>query len=217
MPQMNTSQSDGGRPAPVQLSTLALRGMGQVYDINLAAARMLLQTQARAASVFGLPDWSMLFERGDERTRSLLSGGAEQLVQQVERVGEAAIELQRQVGRVVETQTSTMVETLHQGIDELGNQTTEALKQLCDTARQQADEAERAAQSVTQTLRETVHHGGEQLREVTRQGGEQARDAMRQGGEQARDTAQQAGEEARDTAHRSAQGGRGRGGHSAAA
>ena len=208
MPQMNFSQSDGRRAAPVQLSMLALRGMGQVYDINLAAARMLLQTQARAASVFGLPDWSGLFEQGDERTRSLLSGGAEQLVQQVERVGEATAELQRQVGRVVETQTSTMVETLHQGIDELGNQTTEALKQLCDTARQQADEAERAAESVSQTLRETVRQSGEKLREVTRQGGEQARDA-----------AQQAGEETRETAQRTASGAHGgrRGGHSAAA
>ena len=210
MPQMNFSQSDGRRAAPVQLSMLALRGMGQVYDINLAAARMLLQTQARAASVFGLPDWSGLFEQGDERTRSLLSGGAEQLVQQVERVGEAAAELQRQVGRVVETQTSTMVETLHQGIDELGNQTTEALKQLCDTARQQADDAERAAQTVSQTLRETVRQSGEKLREVTREGGEQARDATEQGGEEVRNGAQHRGSGG-------THGGRGRGGHSAAA
>jgi hypothetical protein len=213
MAQMNISQSEGRRPAPVQMSMLALRGMGQVYDINFTAARMLLQTQARAASLFGLPDWTGLFEHGDERTRSLLSGGAEQLVQQAERVGEAAAELQRQVGRVVETQASTMVETLHQGIDELGNQTTEALKQLCDTARQQADEAERAAQTMSQTLRETVRQGGEKLRDVTRQGGEQVREATRQGAEQARDAAQQAGEETRDAAQR----GRGRGGHTAAA
>ena len=51
----------GARRAPIHVTALALRGIGQLYDMNVAATRVLLQTHARAASAFGFPDWSGLF------------------------------------------------------------------------------------------------------------------------------------------------------------
>ena len=54
MQEGNRSQSQNrdsqGRQSQAHLTSLALRSIGQVYDMNLSAARVLLQTQARAAS-----------------------------------------------------------------------------------------------------------------------------------------------------------------------
>jgi len=131
----------GGRQASMQAPMLALRGLGQFYDINMTAARVLLRTQARAASAFGWPGWTEVLD---------------QLSENAKRANEAAADLQRQVGRVVETQASTVAESLKHGLEELGTQTTEGLKQLCETARQQADEAERTAQSLTEEMMQRV-------------------------------------------------------------
>lgn len=183
-------QNSQGRPTPVQLTALALRGLGQVYDMNLSATRVLLQTHARAASVLGWPDWSEMFHQVDDRARHVFASGAEQLMQTAQRANEAAADLQRQVGRVVETQAVTIAENLQQGLEELGTQTSEGLRHLSETARQQADEAERLAQAVSQEVREKMHESGEQLRDSMRRGSDQLGQAIRQGGEDARDAAQ---------------------------
>lgn len=187
-------QNSQGRPTPVQLTALALRGLGQVYDMNLSATRVLLQTHARAASVLGWPDWSEMFHQVDDRARHVFASGAEQLMQTAQRANEAAADLQRQVGRVVETQAVTIAENLQQGLEELGTQTSEGLRHLSETARQQADEAERLAQAVSQEVREKMHESGEQMRDSMRRGSEQLGQAIRQGGEDARDAAQRGSE-----------------------
>jgi hypothetical protein len=183
-----------GRHTPVHLTALALRSIGQVYDMNLSAARVLLQTQARAASAIGLPDWSGLFNVVDERARHVFSTGTEQLLDTTQRANEVAAELQREVGRVVETQATTVAQTLQLGLEELGEQTNESLNQLVETARQQAEEAERVAQSLAEEMRTSIQEGGEQMRSSMREGGEQARGGMREAGEQARGEMQRAQE-----------------------
>jgi hypothetical protein len=202
--QQNRSQasSQGGRPSSVSVTSLALRGLGQVYDMNLAATRVMLQTQARAASVLGFPDWSGVFDQVDERARHVFSASAEQLVETTQRASEVASDLQRQVGRVVETQAATVAESLQHGLEELSTQANEGLKQLCDTARQQADEAERVAQTMSEEMRETLRQGGEQMRNAMRQGGEEVRGSLRQGGEQMSESMRQGGEESREAAQR---------------
>lgn len=192
MPQANTqgqgSAQGGFRTPPLQAPMLALRGIGQVYDMNLAATRVLLRTQARAASAFG---WTGL------------TAVLEQLSENAQRANEAAADLQRQVGRVVETQASSVAESLQHGLEELGTQTTEGLKQLCETARQQADEAERTAQAITEELRDTLREGREQMGETMREGGERMRAAMRQNGDEGREQMHDGGQQARDAARES--------------
>lgn len=170
MPQANHAnpQTQGRQRAPVHLTEIALRGLGQVYDIQLSAARVMLQTQARAASAIGLPDWSGIFSSVDERARSVFASGAEQLVNTARRANDAAVELQRELGRVVETQAATVAETLQQGLEELGNQTEEGLSQLVESTRQQAEEAQRAASAM-----------GEEFRSAAQQASDEARDARR--------------------------------------
>jgi hypothetical protein len=150
-----------------------LRSIGQVYDMNLSATRVLLQTQARAASALGLPDWSGLFGSVDERARHVFAAGAEQLVSTAQRANEVAVDLQREVGRVVETQTATVAETLKQGLEELGSQASEGLSQLVQSTRQQAEEAERVASALNERLRESIRQGGEQARDQMRRSQEE--------------------------------------------
>ncbi|NRF65401.1 hypothetical protein HLB44_00240 [Aquincola sp. S2] len=202
MQQGSFFQSGSGRQTPVQVTTFALRSLGQLYDMNLAATRVLLQTQARAASAFGWPDLSGVFDQVDERARSAFATGAEQIAQTAQRANEAAAELQRQVGRVVETQAVTMTERLQQGLQELGSQTSEGLQQLCETARAQADEAERVSKAISQELRDTLREGGQQARSAIREGGERLGETLRQGGQQTTDALRQGGQEARDAAQR---------------
>ena len=209
-----TGQLSGGpqRSSTMNVTAFALRSFGKVFDMNMTATRVMLQTQARAASALGWPDLSDVFNRVDEKARSVFSASAEQLAQTAQMPNEAASELQRQVGRVVETQAATVAETLQQGFEELGAHTSESLKQLCDTAREQAEQAERVGESMSQELRDTLRQGGEQMRDALRQSGDelrstaregsqQAQDAAHQSGQQLRDAAQEGGEQMRDAAH----------------
>jgi hypothetical protein len=196
MPQGFRSQGQGqqgqegrGRASPAHLTTLALRSLGQVYDMNMSATRVWMQTQARAASAMGLPDWSGWFEAADDRARRVFSTGAEQLVSTAQRATEAATELQREVSRVVDIQTSTVAQTLQYGLQELGSQTSEGLTQLVETAREQAEEAERTASEMGDQMRQGIEEGGEQMRR-SRQAGMRAVDEIGEAGEQAEQEAE---------------------------
>jgi hypothetical protein len=202
MQQENTSAAAGGRTSPAQATSIALRSLGQMYDINIATTRALLQAQARAASAFGWPDLSNLFDQVDERTRHAFSTSAEQLVQVTQRTNDAAMELQQQVGRVVQTQAATMAESLQHSLQEIGEQTGESLRQLCDNARLQAEEAERVAKSASAEFRDTLREGSAHARQALREGGRQFGDAVRQSGEQANDLLRQGGQQAREGAQR---------------
>lgn len=158
-----------------------MRSISQVYDMNLSAARVMLQTHARAASALGLPDWSGLFNSMDERARHVFSTGAEQLVNTAKRANEAAAELQREVGRVVETQATSVAETLKHGLEELGTHATEGFDQLVQTAREQAEEAERVASALGDEMREAMEESGNQAREATQRGSDGASQASNSG------------------------------------
>jgi hypothetical protein len=202
MQQENTSATAGARPSPAQATAIALRSLGQVVDINISTTRVLLQAQARAASAFGWPDWSNLFDQVGDRTRHVFSTSAEQLVQATQRANDAALELQQQVGRVVQTQAATMAESLQNSLQEIGEQTGEGLRQLCDNARLHAEQAERVAQSASEEFRDTLREGSAQARQALREGGRQFGNAVRQGGEQADDLLRQGGQQAREGAQR---------------
>jgi hypothetical protein len=139
----------------VNFAAIALRGASQVADMQLTAARLLLQTQARAAAAFGLPDVSAVFNEIDERTRHVFSTGAEQVLETAQRANEAVTELQRQVGRVVETQAVVAAEQWQRGLEELGTQAQEGIEQLCEAARQSAEEAQQATQLMADAAHET--------------------------------------------------------------
>ncbi len=121
-----------------QASALAMRGFGQLCDLQLAATRVMLQTAQRTT--------------------------------------DALADMQHEVGRIVESQASSVAESIQRGLEELNTQATSGLQQIYDTARQQADAAREAAQAMGEQARQ----GGEQLRDAWRQGGEQAHENLRE-------------------------------------
>ncbi len=194
--QQGGGQHDGGQqqPSMVNMTAMAARGLGQIYDMQLAASRMLLQTQARAASVFGIPDYSGLFRIGDDRARRVFSTTTDELVEVTQRTSDTVSEIQRHVGRLLEVNAVNMSESWRQGLQEFATQAEDSLEQLQELARQQADEAVRAAQEFSEMTRQTMRQGGEEMRETMRQGAERGREATAEAGEAARQEAERAGQ-----------------------
>jgi gas vesicle protein len=172
---------------------IAMRGVGQLYDMQVAAARIMLQTQASAACAFGFPDFSGLFRVADDRARRVFSSGTEQMLHLAEQANEATSEVQRQLGRMLEFHAVTAAENWQHGLEELGVQAEESLEELKELARQQVEETMRAAQAISEETRETMREGGEQFRQTIRQGSEQGRENIAQMGEAGREQAEQAG------------------------
>jgi dsDNA-specific endonuclease/ATPase MutS2 len=202
---MTASQNAFQEAHPLHLTAIALRSAGQVVDIQLSTARALIRTHARAAAAFGLPDWSGLFDSQDDRVRRAFSASAEQLLQTAQQANEAAAELQRQFGRVLETQAAQATENWQRGLEELGQQAQESLGQLTETARQTAEQAARSAEQLGRQVQDGVRNAGSQFGQATRDIGQTLQrasgdgaDALRQGGQQAADEARQSGDGLRE-------------------
>lgn len=195
MPQENRASPDA-QFHPVNITAIALRSAGHLYDLQVSATRTLLQTQARAAAAFGLPDWSPLFDSADERVRNVFATGAEQVLNTARQANEAVTELQRHVGRVLETQTTQAAESWQRGLEQLGSQASEGFSQLRETARRTADDAQRGAQVFGQQFRDNVQRAGEEARSQQQQGNGAAREASSQIADAAREVAQQSAQPA---------------------
>ncbi|MGE5386507.1 MAG: hypothetical protein ACM3SV_11550 [Betaproteobacteria bacterium] len=164
----------------VNISAIAMRGFGQFYDLQAAAARMVFQSQARAASAFGLPDYSHLFQFTDERAKRAFSSTTEQLLNTAEQTKGTFQDVQREVGKLMEVQAVSVAENWQQSLQELSAQAEEHMNQLKELARQQAEQAKQATESLSEAARESFREGSQQLRETMQQGAETGREAMRQ-------------------------------------
>jgi DNA anti-recombination protein RmuC len=191
MPQTNQPPTGANQTGPI--TSMAFRSAQQMFDLNLSVARVLWRTQAKTAAAFGMPDLSPLFDTADDGARRVLNAGTEQLLSTAQRANDAAVELQRQVGRVLETQTTQAAQTLQHGLEEFGQQAAEGLTQLCETARQTAEEAERSAEELAQQTLESIRRAGEQQREGLQRASEQQREGVQRTGEQFRSGAAEAG------------------------
>lgn len=178
----------------IRLTSVALRGVGQVCDLQMTAARMLLRSQARAMAAFGWPDVTGLFNSADERTRNLYATAAEQMVRAAQRAGEAATELQREVSRLVDTQAAMAVENWQRGLEEIGTQAEQGLNELCETTRRTAEEAAEATRTTAEATRETLREGGTAVRHAVRESADATRAAMRESGDATRQVLREAGQ-----------------------
>ncbi|MEF8701389.1 MAG: hypothetical protein V5B33_19170 [Candidatus Accumulibacter sp. UW20] len=169
MPQANRNQEvrrENIPPPALNAASLTLRGFGALYDMQLSAVRLMLQSQARAAAMFGLPDYSDMFSLADERSRRLFASGTEQLLQTTERTREALAEIRRHIVHAAESQTASLVDQWTRGMAEFGDQTEQGLMQISQAARRQAEEVERAIeqQKVAQEKAERIERekGGQE-------------------------------------------------------
>lgn len=154
-------QGNGVGRGSMSIPGIAFRGIGRLCDMQMAATRLMLQTQASAACALGMPDYSGLFRIADDRAKRVFSSGAEQLLQLAERTNETTSEIQREMGRLLEVQTVNEAENWQRGLEELGAQAEESLEEFKEMARQQAEEALRIAEQFSQESREAMRQGGE--------------------------------------------------------
>lgn len=130
----------------VNMAEIALRGTALLFDIQMEAARNMMQMQARTATVLGAPDYSDLFRMVDDRAKRLFSTSAEQILNSARQANETVAEMQRQIGRLMEQQTVELTEEMRQGIEQLGRHTQEGLQQVRQVVEQEAEELQRATE-----------------------------------------------------------------------
>jgi vacuolar-type H+-ATPase subunit H len=178
---------EGRIPSTINIAAVALRGLGEAYDMQMAAARLALQTQARAAVAFGWPDYSEFFRLGSGRAKRAFATSTEQLLNSAQQTSETISEVQREVGKLIECNAESIAESWQQGLEEFSIQAEESLEQMKDLARQQVEEAMQTAESLGSATRKAVRESGEQFRETVRQGAERGREMMSEQGEQVRE------------------------------
>lgn len=123
-------QDAAGAFNPVHAAELALRGAGQLYELNVSATRVFLQAQANAAAAFGVPDFSPLFDLATDQTRQLLTAGTEQVLGAARRASDATAEMQRNAGQLMEAQATQAAEQLGRGVQRFNEQAIGNLSQL---------------------------------------------------------------------------------------
>ncbi|MCG2578764.1 hypothetical protein LZ012_17335, partial [Dechloromonas sp. XY25] len=104
------------RSETINMATGALRSFGQFCDMQAATARIMWRAQVRAASAFGLPDYSRMFEVEDDRATRLFSAATENIVQFVDQEGEVLNEVPSQVFRLFEKQAIDVTERWKYGL-----------------------------------------------------------------------------------------------------
>lgn len=196
------------RSAPMPLTDVALRGARYVADMQMSATRVLLRTQARTAAALGWPDWSGLFENAEGPSLGPLTSTSEQMLQTAQRTMETAAELQREVGRIVTTQTTVAADNWRRGIEEFGSQAQDGLNELLVTARRTAEETERATHAMGQAAQEALREGSAAMRDTLREGSETFRQGSREVGDRVRQGSQEAGDAARSGGELARQGAR---------
>lgn len=186
---MNPSATSPSVFQPTQLAAITLRAATQVLDMNLAATRLMLQTQARAAAAFGLPDWSDWITAANERSRRLFETGTDQWLSTTERASDTARELQREMGRLIEAQSARAAEQWEQGLQQLGTQTQQGLDQWREATLRNAEEVQRRGESAGRELQAHFLRTGEELREQAAAAGHELRRTVVQGAEIAQQSA----------------------------
>lgn len=168
------------RSETVNMATGALRSFGQFWDMQAATARIMLRAQIRAASAFGLPDYSRMLEVEDDRATRLFSAATDNLVQFVDQEGEVFNEVPSQVFRLFEKQAIDVTERWKYGLKEFQQQATQSLEELKELSRQQAEEMSRATEMLSEASTASLRESGEEFRNAARQ----SREAMSRQGQE---------------------------------
>ena len=121
-----------------------MRGTAFLWDLQMETARNLWRTQARAAALLGIPDYSELFGIGDERARRIFSSSAEQVLDTARQARDTVVEVQRQLGRLAEQQTIGLTEGVREHIEQIGRQTELGLHEIQQMTADQSDAVEDA-------------------------------------------------------------------------
>jgi phasin protein len=170
-----------------RMTEIALRGTALLWDLQADAARNLLETQARSATLLGAPDLTQMFHLGEGRTSGLFTTTIDQALSSLRQINETATEVQWQLARVAEQQTAGIAEHIQQGIEKLGRRSQQGLQEIRRIAQEEADEIEASAREARERA------GAREGRRAEEPGGErtpQGPEAANQEGAEARQSGQ---------------------------
>jgi gas vesicle protein len=200
--QQECGEDGKGRQPGVNIAVSTLRSLGQFLDMQAATSRIMWRAQARAASAFGAPDYSRLFQVNDDRGQRLFSAATDNLTQILQQADGPLTEVPSQFSRMLEQQTINLTERWKYGLEEMQQQATESMKEIKELSLQQAEEMARTTESLTEATRATLREGGEQFRATVRQG----REIAAQQAETLRQETERAAAEVEDEVRESRQG-----------
>ena len=127
------------------VADIYVRGALRIADMQASAARVLLQTQARTARMFGAPDWSNAFNGPGEQLSQWFNTGTEQALSLMRQTNETISEVNQQLSRIVQRQTVQLAEEMRQGLEAVNRRAQDSLHELRETTEQAASEAARGA------------------------------------------------------------------------
>jgi hypothetical protein len=154
----NTQPTQKPTEQATNMIELACRSGALLLDMQLEAARKIWAAQARAASLFGAPDYSPLFA-SDERARTFFSGATEQMLTVTRQATEAMSDVGQHMGRLCGQQTAAVSDGIRTSLEQLGRDTQQGLEQVRQTVQQGAADAARAGQAATSSIIATGEMG----------------------------------------------------------
>ncbi len=129
------------------LAEIFLRSAGNLFDLQVSAARAVLRTQGRVSGLFGFPHWTALYgAESAHQISELVAAGTDQAVKFVRQTSDTLIQLQEAVNQHVARQTGELASELRAGNEEFGRR-----------LERYADESRRAARQTNEAI---LHSGG---------------------------------------------------------
>ncbi|HUP05833.1 MAG TPA: hypothetical protein VMU47_01700 [Caldimonas sp.] len=116
-------------PAPFAFAEMAIRGATQMFALQMSTLRALSETQARAASAWGLPAVGAWFLNGSEEGvgRATLDT-ADQVISTFRRTAESVTELQDHVRELLTAQSGAANQQWQKLIERMGVQMAQSLE-----------------------------------------------------------------------------------------
>jgi len=157
--QTRTNGATTIRPAPFAFAELAIRGATQMYAWQMSTLRALSETQARAATAWGLPAVGDWFLNGSEEGvgRATLDT-AEQVLSNFRRVADSVTELQDHVRELLTAQSGAANQQWQKLIGRSGQQMVQSLESVRalveEQSRRVVEETEARVEAIAVAMQE---------------------------------------------------------------
>ena len=128
-----------------RMTEIALRGTALLWDLQADAARNLLETQARSATMLGAPDLSQVFQAGEGQGKGMFSTTIDQALNSLRQINDTISEVQWQLTRMAEQQAVVLTERIQRNVQQLSRRSQQGLEEIRRLAEEEAQEIEDTA------------------------------------------------------------------------
>jgi hypothetical protein len=168
--QTRASRATTSQPMPFAFAEMAMRSAAEMYALQMSTVRAFAETQARAASAWGLPNVSAWFLNGSEESvgqATLESAG--QIMSTLRRTAESVAQLQSNVRELLTAQSGAANQELQKFVERMGLQVAESF----DNVRTLVDEQSRRVMNETDARVEAIAVAMQQEEEPFRGGSQE--------------------------------------------